>query len=789
MIGKTLSHYRLVEKIGEGGMGVVYRAHDSRLERDVALKVLPTGTLADEAVRKRFRNEALTLSKLDHPNIETVHDFDTQEGVDFLVMQYISGETLDVRLASGPLSDKEVARLGTQIAEGLAAAHTQGIIHRDLKPGNLSVTPDGRIKLLDFGLAKLLPRVGEKSQIETVTSSDAVSGTLPYMAPEQLRGETVDVRTDIFALGAVLYEMATGKRPFPEDSSPRLIDAILHQIPVTPRAMKASVSPELERVVLKCLEKDPTLRYQSATDVGVDLRRLSATGEVVVPASTPPRSRRWLHVAIGVVVLAVAAFIAYRPLNPPGAPSSDPADGKVMLAVLPFDNLSADPEQEYFSDGMTEEMIAHLGRLQPDQLGVIARTSAMHYKGVDKRVDEIGRELGVDYILEGSVRRAAGRVRITAQLIQVSDQTQLWAENYERELANVFAVQNDVAERIADSLMLELLPAQQDRLAKAPRVNPEAREAYLKGLYYWNKRNEEGLKRGLTYFQQAIEMDPAYAPAYAGVADSYSVLADNRFLPPEEGYPKARAAALRALEIDDTLAEAHTSLASIFHSYDWDWSGAEKEYKRALALDPSYATGRHWYALLLANLGRHDEAIKEIEQARRLDPLSPRINANVGLVFYQARRYGQAISALRKALDLFPHDAATHEWLGRTYLQKGPYEEAVAEVSSATDVRALLACAHAMAGRRDEALEILDELKKRSRQRYTSPGDFSIVYAALGEREQAFLWLEKAFDERDMWMSTLKVDPLFDPLRSDPRFQDLLRRVGLPPDVPAEPPR
>jgi TolB-like protein/Tfp pilus assembly protein PilF len=562
--------------------------------------------------------------------------------------------------------------------------------------------------------------------------------------------------------------MATGKRPFPEDSSPRLIDAILHQTPVTPRAVKASVSPELERVILKCLEKDPTLRYQSVTEVGVDLRRLSATGEVVIPASTPPRSRRWLHVAIGVVILAIATFIAYRPLNPPGAPSSDPAGGKIMLAVLPFDNLSADPEQEYFSDGMTEEMIAHLGRLQPDRLGVIARTSAMHYKGIDKRVDEIGRELGVDYILEGSVRRAAERVRITAQLIQVSDQTNLWAESYERELANVFAVQNDVAER-------------------AVRVNPEAREAYLKGRYYWNKRSEEGLKRGLMYFQQAIEIDPTYAPAYAAVADSYGVLANNGFLPPEKGYPKARVAALRALEIDDTLAEAHTSLASVISGYDWDWSGGEKEYKRALALNPGYATAHHWYALFLSWQGRHDEAIRETEQARRLDPLSPRINENVGEMFYLARRYDQAISALRKALDLFPDDMQAHIDLGKTYLQKGLYEQAVAEFNSITDAHTpfrlmSLACAHAMAGRRDEAREALDELREQSRQRYTSPGDFAVVYAALGEREQAFLWLEKAFDERDSWMPYLKVEPLFDPLRSDPRFQDLQRRVGLPLD-------
>ena len=459
-----------------------------------------------------------------------------------------------------------------------------------------------------------------------------------------------------------------------------------------------------------------------------------------------------------------------------------------MLAVLPFDNLSGDPEQEYFSDGMTEEMIAQLGRLQPARLGVIARTSAMHYKGTDKRVDEIGRELGVDYILEGSVRREAERVRITAQLIQVSDQTHLWAQSYERELAGMFAIQSEVSRRIARSLEVELLPAQQARLPSARSVDPQAYEAYLKGRYYWNKRTREGLEKGLEYFQQAIEIDPGYALGHVGVADTYGILGDNNLLPPEETFPKARAAALKALEIDENLAEAHTSLALVIFGYDWDWEGTEQEYKLAVKLNPSYATAHHWYGMFLSNMGRHEEAIAEIRKARELDPLSPRINANVGRVLYFARRYDQAIEELKKALELHPNNMAAVNSLADAYWLKEMYDEAIATFergriiggASAEEVAALRE-AYAEEGTRGVLRLWLKEAESRRTEGHLVPPlGLAGLHVGLGETDQAFAWLEKGYAERDYDMTLLRVYPFFDPIREDPRFQSLLRRLNFP---------
>jgi serine/threonine-protein kinase len=793
MIGQTLGHYRIVEKIGAGGMGEVYRARDEHLGRDAALKVLPAGTLADEHARSRFRKEAEALSKLNHPHICTVHDFDTQDGVDFLVMELVEGTALSDQLAAGPLAEKEVARLGSQVAEALEEAHEQGVVHRDLKPGNVMVTPKGQVKVLDFGLAKLLRPVSATATTESFTETQGAAGTLPYMAPEQLRGSVADHRSDIYSFGAVLYEMATGQRPFQERLATALVDDIMHKPPPLPGRLKPDLSPRLEEIILKCLEKEPENRYQSAKELLVDLRRLSSpTVAAFTPSPQAPAWGKpvWRLAAAGFAVVALLAVLVG--LNVGGLRQrllrgATPPPGKIMLAVLPFDNLSADPEQEYFSDGMTEEMIAELGQLQPQRLGVIARTSAMHYKGTDKRIDEIGRELGVDYILEGSVRRAAGRVRITAQLIQVSDQTHLWAESYERELADIFAIQSDVAQRIARSLEVELLPAQQARLASARPVNPEAYGAYLKGRFHWNKRTEEEVRKGIEYFQQAIEKDPNYALAYAGLADSYNILGDYSYVPPEEAYPRAKVAAAKALETDDTLAEAHTSLAKAAHLYDWNWLAAERGFQRALALNPSYAPAHHWYAEYLAAMGRVDEAIAEKKRARELDPLSLIINSSEGWVLYFARRYDQAIEQLQKALEMDPNFAVAHLWLGWAYEQKGMYEEAIREFQKAVTLFkgstypiASLGHAYAVSGKRGEALKLLNELKELSKRRYVSAYDLALVYAGLGEKDQAFKWLEKAYEERYGWITMLKLEPRFDPLRADPRFQSLLRRMNFP---------
>ena len=500
------------------------------------------------------------------------------------------------------------------------------------------------------------------------------------------------------------------------------------------------------------------------------------------------KRRRWVW------AMALAALpgllVALLALNVGGLrdrlwPRASSPAGRVMLAVLPFDNLSGDPEQEYFSDGMTEEMIAQLGPLQPARLGVIARTSAMKYKNTDKGIGEIGQELGVDYILEGSVRREAERVRITAQLIQVSDQTQLWAESYERELAGVFAIQSDVAGRIARSLEVELLPAQQARLASASSVDPEAHEAYLKGRYYWNKRTEEGIKKSLDYFQQAIARDPDYALAYSGLADAYSAGVAYGYLPGEESLPRMRAAALKAVELDDTLAEAHVSLSSI----SWeklDWLGVERELQHAIELNPNYATAHRWYSIHLAARGRHEQALVEAKKALELDPVSLPINVSVGVRFYYLRRYDQAIEQFNKTIELDPNYFHTYFWLGQVYGKNKMYDEAIAAHQKAFALSnrpyevAGLGFAYGAAGRRDEALNILEELEQLSKQKYVFPMSFAFVYIGLGEREQALDWLEKSFEENPGRLASISVDPWFDPLRSDPRFQSLLRRMNFP---------
>ena len=477
--------------------------------------------------------------------------------------------------------------------------------------------------------------------------------------------------------------------------------------------------------------------------------------------------------------------VGFEPDRKPESLAEPPS--KIMLAVLPFEDMSPEP-QEWFTDGMTEEMIAQLGRMHPQRLGVIARTSAMRFKKTYKGIDQIGRELGVDYILEGSVRRAGERVRITAQLVQVSDQTHLWAQSYNRHVADVFAIQIDVAEQIARALALELLPGEQAALAQALPTSPAAHEAYLRGRYYWNKRTPEALKKAVEYFQRAVEQDPGYALAYAGVADSYAVMASWNLLPPDEGYPKAKAAARKALEIDDTLAEAHALLAIVAKEYDWNFSGAERGFKKALQLNPGYATAHQWYAEYLAAMGRHEEAIAEIERAEELDPLSLIINAIAGYVCYFASEYDQAIDHCQKALELDPNFATAHYFIGWVYERKGMYGEAIAELQKARtlsgniDFLAVLGHAYAVSGRTKQARKILDEVKAFSERAYVSPYVLALIYMGLGEKDQAFAWLETAFTERAINLVVLKVDPRYDGLRDDPRFNDLLRRIGLEPE-------
>ncbi|HXY49766.1 MAG TPA: protein kinase [Terriglobales bacterium] len=785
-VGQTLGHYRIAEKIGAGGMGEVFRAYDQHLDRYVAIKVLPPGTLSDETARKRFHKEALALSKLNHPNIATVHDFDTQRGVDFLVMEYIPGTNLSEQLGGRPLPEKDVISLGMQFAEGLSAAHEQGVIHRDVKPGNLRLTSDGRLKILDFGLARLRLPATATSPTESLSETQTISGTLPYMAPEQLLDGEIDARTDIHAVGSVLYEMATGQQPFAQVERSRLIGAILHRPPRPVRELNPGLSPGLERIIHKCLEKKPENRFQSARELAIELRRLQSDWLSAAPPVV--RLAKWssaqsVGLGLGILALVAVLVIAFhvgdwreRLFRRSSAPHIQ------SLAVLPLANLSADPQQEYFTDGMTEALIAELSQI--GSLKVISRTSVMRFKDTSKPLPQIARELDVDGIVEGSVLRSGDRVRVTAQLIHALSDTHLWGKSYERDLRDVLTLQREVAQAIANEIRGKVTPQGQTRLAKARLVNPEAYELYLKGRYEWNKRTEEGLKRGLQYFQQAIDVDPTYPLAHSGLADCYDILGEHDLLPGNEVYPKAKAAALRALELDDASAEAHTSLGEVLFDYDRNPEAALKEFQTAIRLNPNYATAHHWYGMRLAMMGRGEEAFREMQQARHLDPLSYIINGNVAAVLYFARQYDRALVEARKTLELEPRWGPG--FIPAIYIQKGMIKEAIAVIQKEQSIPGsisptLLIRAYAADGNRKEALRVFTELRQQAQKGYISPFAMASACTSLGEREEALSWLQKGFDEYAGGMDKLKVDPDLDPLRSDPRFQELLRRMNFPP--------
>jgi serine/threonine-protein kinase len=784
MIGQALSHYRIVEKIGAGGMGEVYKAHDERLDRHVAIKVLPSGTLADEHARKRFRKEALALSKLNHPNIATVHDFDTQDDVDFIVMEYVEGGSLADRVKTGPLPEMEISDLGVQIADALEEAHERGIVHRDLKPGNIAVTPKGRVKVLDFGLAKMLRPVSEEATTAAMTEELAVGGTLPYMSPEELRGERADHRTDLYSFGVVLYEMATGRRPFEEKQSTALTAAIVQKPPEPPWTYNRRISPGLVNIIIKALDKDPEHRYQTARDMRVDLERLTAPVSVTAPLRKRSRAVSWPRATVGVAaVLAILFALNVGGLwdRLIGEPDFPPIES---LAVLPLENLSGDPEQEYFADGMTEALISDLAKI--GALKVISRTSAMRYKDSDRRLPEIAAELNVDGIVEGTVLRAGDRIRITAQLIDASTDRHVWSESYEREMQNVLTLQSDVAQAIAREIRITLTPDEKTLLANASSVNPKAYEAYLKGRYHWNRRSSESLWRGLEYFEEATQVDPGYAPAYAGIADAYTLLADYRVRPYSEVIPLAKAAAIKALELDDQLADAHVSLAIIL-AFQWDWVGSEREYLRAIDLSPDHRQARLWYAGNLLSVGRLDESLAEVERARRLDPLAPEIVLTVGCVLDFKGQYDDAIEQYRQAIELQPDLEIAYYWLSHANLQKGVFEEAISAAKKAVDLSGRnpmylgrLGHALAVSGKGDEALEVLEELNLPENAELAPTYEIALIFTHLGDHDRAFEWLEKALEERPFQLLFLKCDPAFDPLRADPRFQDLLRRMNFP---------
>jgi serine/threonine protein kinase/tetratricopeptide (TPR) repeat protein len=784
MIGQTLGHYRILEKVAAGGMGVVYRARDEQLDRDVAVKVLPSGTLSDDTARRRFRKEALALAKVNHPNIETVYEFGTQDGLDFLVMELVPGKTLADRLKGGTLPEKEVVELGMQIAAALEEAHERGIVHRDLKPANIAITAKGRAKILDFGLAMLLRPV-EEGTTQTFSDSQAAAGTLPYMPPEQLTGEPVDARADIYTIGAVLYEMATGRRAFQEGQTSRLIDAILHQPPVTPRALNSRISVELEAIILKCLDKDPDRRYQSATELLVDLRRLLPSSSAHTLQAPPHSVWRRVMKPIGFVVAGLLVLtVGLAAMNAGGWRDQlfvrFRAPRIRSLAVLPFANLSGDPNQDYFADGMTEALITDLGQIQA--LRVISRTSVMPFKATRKSLVDIARELRVDGIVEGSVSRSDGLALVTARLVYGPSDSQLWSKTYQRELQNVLVMQGEVAGAIVGEIKIALTQQEQARLARARTVNPAAHEAYLRGNYLrWGTPEQK--QRSKDYFEEAIRIDPNYAPAYPGLANYYL---SNSELPPRVTMPRARQYAQKALSLDPALADAHLVLGAVHFIGDRDWAGADHEFKRAIELNPGDSEAHRSYSYYLSALGREREAQAEVGRAQDLDPLYIATQVTAGWAFYFARQYDKAAEQCQKALELDPNSAGAYDCLGSSYLARGMYDQAIAACQQAVKLSANapsravgLGEAYAAGGENSQAKLVFRQLRDRSAETYVSPVFLARLQLAAGDREQALAQLNEAYRGGDYHLVWLNVERAFDPLRPDPRFQDLLHRVGF----------
>jgi serine/threonine protein kinase/Tfp pilus assembly protein PilF len=778
--GSTFAgRYQIIEELGKGGMGKVYRVLDKKLNEEIALKLIKPEIAKDKKTLERFHNELKLARKISQRNVGRMYELMEENGTHFITMEYVPGEDLRSLIRRiGQLPVGKSISIAKQVCEGLAEAHRLGTVHRDLKSNNIMIDKEGNVRIMDFGIARSLESKG-------ITGVGVIIGTPEYMSPEQAEAKGVDRRSDIYSFGVILYEMLTGKVPFEGDTPLSIAIKQKTESPRDPSLYNAQIPDDLRRIILRCLEKGKERRYQNTGELLTDLNKIQkdlTTAEKIFPKKKIKKlviNKK--NVMIGTAIVALLILLGWVGYLFFGKPSTM-IDS---IAILPFDLESENPDIEYLSDGISESLINKLS--QVSDLTVISRHSAFQYKGKSPNIQKVGQELGVKSVLAGRIVERRDGLTISVELVDARKDKVIWGEQYpQKKLSDIISVQEDISREISEKLKLKLSGEQRERLAKRYTGNTEAYESYLKGRFYWNKRTEEGMRGGLEFFNEAIEIDPSYALAYAGLADSYNLLSRYSYSSPEEAMPKAIAAAQKALEIDDTLGEAYTSMAFAKRYYEYDWDASTIEYEKAIKYNPGYATAHHWYAIHLAGLGRHDESFKEIKIAQKLDPLSIIINTNVAWMYYFARQYDRAIAQFQKSLEMDPNFAVTRLRLGRALLQKGLYEEAIEQFQKAitlakgsTDMIAALGHAYAVSGNKAEAEKILDQLLELSKEKYVSSYEIAVLYLGLDMKEKALDRLEKAYIERCQYMVYLRTDPRIDNIRSDPRFLELLKKMNL----------